>query len=106
MSIQAFSEFLDSHADVAHKVAACSTFDEVSAIAKTNGFEVTGAELTKHAAQATSELSDEALEAVAGGSWTESSSGDVVAGTAVASATATATAAGISATVTLTLIVK
>ena len=106
MSIQAFSEFLDSHADVAHKVAACATFDEVSAIAKANGFEVTGAELTKHAAKATSELSDEALEAVAGGSWTESSSGDVTAGTAVASAVATSTGAGIGATVALSLIVK
>ena len=69
MSIKSFGEFLDSHADVAQKVASCSTFDEVSAIAKANGFEVTGAELTQHAATATSELSDESLEAVAGGAW-------------------------------------
>ena len=69
MSIQAFSEFLDSHPDVAQKVASCATFDDVSVIAKANGFEVTGAELTQHAAKATSELSDESLEAVAGGAW-------------------------------------
>ena len=75
MSIQLFGEFLDSHADVAQKVASCSTFDEVSAIAKANGFEVTGAELTQHAAKATFELSDESLEAVAGGAWTESPGG-------------------------------
>ena len=69
MSIDAFSEFLNSHPDIATKVAACSTFEEVSAIAKENGFEVTGAELTKHAAKTTSELSDDQLEAVAGGEW-------------------------------------
>ena len=75
MSIQAFSEFLDSHPDVAQKVASCATFDDVSVIAKANGFEVTGAELTQHAAKATSELSDESLEAVAGGAWSESPGG-------------------------------
>jgi len=78
MSIQAFSEFLDSHADVAQKVASCATFDDVSVIAKANGFEVTGAELTQHAAKATSELSDESLEAVAGGAWSSQPSDTTV----------------------------
>ena len=36
-------------------------------IAKANNFNVTGAELTKFAAEQTVELSDEDLEAVAGG---------------------------------------
>ena len=106
MSVEAFSEFLNSHPDIATKVAACSTYDEVSAIAKANGFEVTGAELTKHAAKATSELSDDQLEAVAGGSWTESPSGDAKASTAAVGSAATATSAGISATVAMSIIVK
>lgn len=106
MSVQAFSDFLNSNPDIASKVASCATYDEVAVIAKANGFNVTGAELTRFAAQATSELSDEALEAVAGGSWTESSSGDAVATTAAVGSAATATSAGISATVTLSIIVK
>ena len=105
MSIQAFSEFLDSHADVAHKVAACATFDEVSAIAKANGFEVTGAELTKHAAKATSELSDEALEAVAGGAWT-STSGDIGIGAGMVGSAAAATGAAVIQTVAASIIIK
>ena len=76
MSVKAFSEFLDSNPDIASKVAASSTFDQVASIAKENGFEISGAELTKYAAQATSELSDEALDAVAGGAWTGEPSGD------------------------------
>ena len=69
MSIEAFTKFLDANPDVAKKVAACQTYNEVAEIAKANGINVTGAELTKFAAQQTSELSDEALEAVAGGAW-------------------------------------
>ena len=69
MSIEAFTKFLDANPDVAKKVAACQNYSEVAEIAKANGINVTGAELTKHAAQQTSELSDEALEAVAGGAW-------------------------------------
>ena len=67
MSIEAFTKFLDANPDVAKKVAACQTYNEVAEIAKANGINVTGAELTKHAAQLASELSDEELEAVAGG---------------------------------------
>lgn len=106
MSVEAFSEFLNANPDTASKVAACSTFDEVAAIAKSNGFTVTGAELTKHAAKATSELTDDQLEAVAGGSWTESPSGDATATTAAVGSAATATGAGIGATVALTIIAK
>ena len=73
MSIEAFTKFLDANPDVAKKVAACQNYNEVAEIAKANGINVTGAELTKHAAQQTSELSDEALEAVAGGAWTPGS---------------------------------
>ena len=61
MSAEAFSEFLNSHPDIAKKVADCTCYDEVSVIAKANGFEVSGAELTKYAAKATSELSDDQL---------------------------------------------
>ena len=67
MSIEAFTKFLDANPDVAMKVAACQNYNEVAEIAKANGISVTGAEITKHAAQLASELSDEALEAVAGG---------------------------------------
>ena len=69
MSIEAFTKFLDANPEVAKKVAACQSYNEVAEIAKANGINVTGAELTKHVAQQTSELSDEALEAVAGGTW-------------------------------------
>ncbi len=69
MSIEAFTKFLDANPEVAKKVAACQNFNEVADIAKANGINVSGAELTKFAAQQTTELSDEDLEAVAGGSW-------------------------------------
>ena len=75
MSIEAFSKFLDANPDVAKKVAACQNYNEVAEIAKANGINVTGAELTKHVAQQTSELSDEALEAVAGGTWSHPGGG-------------------------------
>jgi len=106
MSVKAFSDFLDSNPDIASKVASCATYDQVAEIAKANGFDLTGAELTRHAAQATSELSDEALEAVAGGSWTGKSSSDVAVGTAVAGTTASAASAGISYAVSASIIVK
>lgn len=106
MSVQAFSEFLDSHPDIATKVSSCATYDEVAVIAKANGFEITGAELTKYAAKATSELSDEALEAVAGGSWSGSTSSDVTIGTGVAGGAATAASAGVSWAVSASVIVK
>ena len=92
MSIEAFTKFIDANPDVAKKVAACQTYNEVAEIAKANGINVTGAELTKHVAQQTSELSDEALEAVAGGAWTSGGSyngndhGDRVATSVVVSA--------------------
>ena len=104
MSIEAFSEFLNSHPDIATKVAACSTFDEVSAIAKENGFEVTGAELTKHAAATTSELSDAELEAVAGGSWTESPAGPTPFMTTATGSATMPTSAGIATTKALSII--
>lgn len=106
MSVQEFTSFLDANPAVAAEVAACPTFDDVAAIAQKNGFNVTGAELTKHAAQATAELSDDALEAVAGGSWTESSSGDATATTAAVGSAASVGSATIGATVALSIIVK
>ena len=69
MSIDAFTKFLDANPEVAKKVAACQNYNEVAEIAKANGINVSGAELTKFAAEQTAELSDEALEAVAGGAW-------------------------------------
>ena len=106
MSVKAFSDFLDSHPDIATKVASCATYDEVAVIAKENGFDVTGAQLTRYAAQATSELSDEALEAVAGGSWAGKTSTDVAIGTGVAGGAATAASAGVSWAVSASVIVK
>ena len=67
MSVEAFTKFLDANPEVAKKVAACQNYNEVAKIAKANGINVTGAELTKYAAEQTAQLSDEALEAVAGG---------------------------------------
>ena len=61
---------------MAKQVAACQNYNEVAEIAKANGINVTGAELTRYRAEQTAELSDEALEAVAGGSWTGSKVGD------------------------------
>ena len=69
MSVSSFAAFLDSHPDIANKVASCATYDQVAEIAKSNGFNLTGAELTKFAAETTVQLNDEELEAVAGGSW-------------------------------------
>ena len=80
MSIEAFTKFLDANPEVAKKVAACQNYNEVADIAKANGINVTGAELTRYTAEQTAELSDEALEAVAGGSWTGSEVGDGLAG--------------------------
>ena len=69
MSVEAFTKFLDANPEVAKKVAACQNYNEVAEIAKANGINVSGAELTKFVAEQTAELSDEDLEAVAGGSW-------------------------------------
>ena len=76
MSIEAFTKFLDANPEVAKKVAACQNYNEVAEIAKANGINLSGAERTKYAAEQTAELSDADLEAVAGGSWTGSSSGE------------------------------
>lgn len=95
MSLSGFIQFLDANPDVASKVASCTTYDEVAEIAKSHGFTVTGAELTRHVAQQTAELSDEALEAVAGGAWTGKTSTDVVVGTAVAGSAAKAASAAV-----------
>ena len=80
MSIEAFTKFLDANPEVAKKVAACQNYNQVAEIAKANGFNVTGAELTKYSAEQTAELSDEQLEAVAGGGgpWTGSENVDTV----------------------------
>ena len=83
MSVEAFTKFLDANPEVAKKVAACQNYNEVADIAKANGMNVSGAELTKYAAEQTAELSDEDLEAVAGGSWTGSGYGDGVSATAI-----------------------
>ena len=77
MSVEAFTKFLDANPEVAKKVAACQNYNEVAEIAKANGINVSGAELTKYAAEQTAELSDADLEAVAGGSWTSAQSDPV-----------------------------
>ena len=76
MSLEAFSTFLESNPEALEKVKACANHAEVAAIAKANGIDVSPAELMKSAAKATAELDDDALEAVAGGSWTGSSGND------------------------------
>ena len=95
MSIEAFTKFLDANPEVAKKVAACQNYNEVAEIAKANGINVNGAELTKYAAEQTAELSDADLEAVAGGSWTGDKPTDTglkvsAAGRAVSAAATTA----------------
>ena len=78
MSLEAFRTFLESNPEALEKVKACSNHDEVAAIAKANGIDVSGAEVMKAAALATAELDDDALEAVAGGrAITGSDAGDV-----------------------------
>ena len=76
MSLEAFTKFLDANPEVAKKVAACQNHNEVAEIAKANGINVSGAELTKFAAEQTAELSDADLEAVAGGAWVQGGSID------------------------------
>ena len=76
MSIEAFTKFLDANPEVAKQVAACQNYNEVAEIAKANGINVSGAELTKFAAEQTAELSDADLEAVAGGAWVQGGSLD------------------------------
>ena len=76
MSIEAFTKFLDANPEVAKKVAACQNHNEEAEIAKANGINVSGAELTKFAAEQTAELSDADLEAVAGGAWVQGGSID------------------------------
>ena len=93
MSIEAFANFIDANPEVAKKVAACQNYNEVAEIAKANGINVTGAELTKHVAQQTSELSDAALEAVAGGQWTAGGSSYDAGSTGDTQATVTAATA-------------
>ena len=75
MTVEAFTKFLDANPEVAKKVAACQNYNEVAEIAKANGINISGAELTKYAAEQTAQLSDEQLEAVAGGSWQDQAPG-------------------------------
>ena len=75
MSIEAFTKFLGANPEVAKQVSACKNYNEVAEIAKANGIEVSGAELTKYVAEQTAELSDADLEAVAGGAWTPNDGG-------------------------------
>jgi len=67
MSLETFKAFLASNPEVVEKVKACSDHAEVSAIAKQNGIDVSPAELLKADMEATTELDDDDLEAVAGG---------------------------------------
>ena len=75
MTVETFTKFLDANPEVAKKVAACQNYNEVAEIAKANGINISGAELTKYAAEQTAQLSDEQLEAVAGGSWQDQAPG-------------------------------
>ena len=95
MSVEAFTKFLDANPEVAKTVAACKNYNEVAEIAKANDINVSGAELTKFAAEQTVELSDEDLEAVAGGNWTGSSGGDAAAASGVGTGTSIGVSIGI-----------
>ncbi len=96
MSVEAFTTFLESNPEELEKVSACKTYAEVSAIASNNGIEVTPYELMKAAVISGQvnfedmddelediELDAEALEAVAGGAWTEHQVKDVAVGVTV-----------------------
>ena len=71
MSIKALQDLIEANPEALAKVKSAANHAEVSEIAKGYGIEVTPAEVMKYAAQQTAELDDDALEAVAGGSWSE-----------------------------------
>lgn len=59
------------------KAMACETVDELLAVAKAEGFEMTKEEAEAYMDEFTSSaLDDEALEKVAGGGWSEPSCAD------------------------------
>ena len=86
MSIKALQDLLEANPEALAKVKSASNHAEVSQIAKGYGVDVSAAEVMKFAAQQTAELDDDALEAVAGGSWGESTEDDMVTVTAVCTA--------------------
>ena len=76
MSIQGLKDLLASNNDALEKVKGAANHAEVAKIAKGYGVDVSAAEVMKFAAQQTAELDDDALEAVAGGAWGDSSAQD------------------------------
>ena len=71
MSIKALQDLIEANPEALAKVKSASNHAEVSQIAKGYGVDVSAAEVMKFAAQQTAELDDDALEAVAGGSWSD-----------------------------------
>ena len=69
MSITNFAEWLDNNPEIEKKVKSALSLDEVIKLAKDNGFIITKEELSEYSSNQATELSDDALEAVAGGAW-------------------------------------
>lgn len=82
-NLDGFITFLSSNPDIEQSCANAATYNDVAAIAKANGFEVSGADLVKHASTQVNELRDEQLESISGGGWVGSNSEDQDTATAV-----------------------
>ncbi len=65
--LEAFMAKVKNDKSLQEKLAGAKTANDAAAIAKAAGFDMTGAELVRHEAKMTSELSDAELDAVAGG---------------------------------------
>jgi predicted ribosomally synthesized peptide with nif11-like leader len=71
-----FGEFLNLNPEIAKKCATSTNYDEVAAIAAENGFAVTTIEIIREASSQVTELNDEQLESVAGGTWSGDDAND------------------------------
>jgi len=92
-NLDGFINFLSSNPDIEQSCASASSYNDVAAIAKANGFEVSGSDLVKLASTQIKELRDEQLESISGGgTWTGSDSGDEKVGVGVVGGVASGTA--------------
>ena len=65
--LDSFISFLSSNPEIQQSCINAATFNDVAAIAKANGFEVSGSDLVKFASTQVNELNDEQLASIAGG---------------------------------------
>jgi len=98
-NLDGFINFLSSNPDIEQSCASASSYNDVAAIAKANGFEVSGSDLVKLASTQIKELRDEQLESISGGGWVGSDSEDKDTATAVGVGTIAGTSIAIGAIV-------